>query len=258
MKAKRTPSHRLLGMTLALFAAVLLVLSLPVLGVVSVVFRVALLAAAAVALVVGAVAYGASPRFRSWFGSKLDDQPLYKGLRLRDGISLAEGHAWMRTERERVLVGADDLVQRVLGPLDEIELPEAGRTVARGDPLMVLRRGPRRLRLLSPVAGTVVRRNTTLLDEPRQVNEDPYGSGWTVELREQQPAERSRLYGGPQARSWFQDEVDRLVATIEPTSQYGPAMADGGSLVSDLYRVLDDATWRRVHRQFFELSRNED
>ncbi len=36
----------------------------------------------------------------------------------------------------------------------------------------------------SPVGGEVVAVNEALLDRPEQVNEDPYGEGWLVELRQ--------------------------------------------------------------------------
>lgn len=36
--------------------------------------------------------------------------------------------------------------------------------------------------LYAPVSGRVVKVNEVLLDRPEQVNEDPYGAGWVVEL----------------------------------------------------------------------------
>ena len=258
MRAQHNNSNRLLGPMLAILAGVLLLASLPFLGVVSVIVRVTLLAAAALAAVGGILMYRASPRFRDWFTAKLDEQPQYKGLRLRDGISLAAGHSWLRSERSRAIVGVDDLLQRVLGPVDSVDLPPAGQRVRRGLSLMSLQHGDRRITLRAPLDGTVVRRNTTLLEDPTAINRDPYGRGWAVEIREETPSRRVALHDGVDARHWFQDEVDRLLTSIQSRSQYGPAMADGGTLVPDLYRVLDDACWRRVHREFFDIPQDED
>jgi glycine cleavage system H protein len=40
------------------------------------------------------------------------------------------------------------------------------------------------------VSGKVTAVNTTLKDAPEQVNEDPYGAGWMIEL---EPTEKSEL-----------------------------------------------------------------
>jgi glycine cleavage system H protein len=35
----------------------------------------------------------------------------------------------------------------------------------------------------APVAGTVLRRNEALDDQPELINSDPYGEGWMIKLR---------------------------------------------------------------------------
>jgi glycine cleavage system H protein len=252
MKGKRSIPKLLLGIAVGVFAALLLVLSLPLFAAVAVVLRVILLAIAIAALLGSVVVYLLSPRFRSWLTAQLDEQPKYKGLRLRNGVSLADGHSWVRPKRRGSVIGVDDLAQRALGPIDSVELPETGAMVWRGEPFITLHHGSRRLELRSPLSGTVLRRNTDLLEQPSQVNGDPYGRGWAVEIMELQPPSSRRLHEGERARIWFHDEIDQLIETIEPTTRSVQTMADGGTFVEDLYRVLDDATWRRVHRRFFE------
>jgi glycine cleavage system H protein len=258
MKGNRINPNQLLGIGFAVLAAAMLVLSLPILGVVSVALRVTLLVVAFAALIGGVIAYRVSPRFRSWFSAQLNEQAKYKGLRLRDGVALADGHAWARPERDSVVVGVDDFAQRVLGPVEVVELPEAGAKVWRGEPFVTLRRGSRRLELRSPVSGTVLRKNAELVDQPTQINSDPYGAGWALKVQENRPGQVELLREGRRARAWFHDEIDRLIETVEPVQHALPTMADGGVLIEDLYRVLDDATWRRVHRRFFENREREE
>lgn len=258
MKTTRRRSASPLRATLALTAVIILMLSLPLLAVVSVVLRVSLLAALLVLGVGAVIAHRTSPRFRAWFDAFLDEQPAYKGLRLRDSIALSDGHSWVRAEQGRAIVGMDDLAQSALGPVDHIDLPEPGSYFRRGEPFVALQHGSRQLEIASPLTGAVVRRNISLFRDPSRANKDPYGAGWMVELREEDPSEHARLHAGSDARPWFREEIDRFIHAISPETPYGTAMADGGVLVDELHRALDDASWDRVRHEFFEVQPREE
>lgn len=244
--------------TLALTAVIVLMLCLPLLAIVSVVLRVTLLAALLVLGVGALIAYRTSRRFRGRLDAFLDEQPAYKGLRLRDGLALADGHSWVRGDRGRAIVGMDDLAQSALGPIDGIDLPQPGHRFRRGEPFVALRNGARQLEIGAPLTGSIVRRNIALFHEPGRANKDPYGSGWMVELREEDLSEHDHLHAGSDARPWFRDEVDRFIGALSPTTPYGAAMADGGELVDELHRALDDQSWERVRHEFFELNEREE
>ena len=47
--------------------------------------------------------------------------------------------------------------------------------------------------LFSPIAGEVVAINDRLDKEPALVNSDPYGAGWMIKVRPDDPAESDRL-----------------------------------------------------------------
>ena len=47
--------------------------------------------------------------------------------------------------------------------------------------------------LYCPVAGEVVEVNASLDDDPAVVNSDPYGEGWIIKLKVQNPAEVTAL-----------------------------------------------------------------
>ncbi len=46
--------------------------------------------------------------------------------------------------------------------------------------------------LFAPVSGKVTKVNTALSDEPSNINSDPYGAGWIVEVA---PSDPSQLDG---------------------------------------------------------------
>jgi glycine cleavage system H protein len=231
-----------------------LVASLPVLAVISVLLRGAILAIAIAALTVAGIAYWFSPRFRLWCASCLDTQTEYKGVRLRDDVALAPGHTWVRTSPHNATIGPDDLVQLALGPLDWVWLPAAGTWVAAGGPLITLGAGNRELELCAPISGRVRRVNHELLKHPIRANEDPYGAGWAVDLDPEAANDGTRLKHGCHARQWMRHEVDRFLATLQDSPGSALVMADGGVLVADLNRALSDETWQRLRDEFFGAS----
>lgn len=223
-------------------------LLLPLFAVVAFVGRFVLLAAAIVALLGGLALYAVSPRFRAWLPEVGGADLEYKGLRLAGDVALSQNHVWARCEHDRVIVGSDDFGPTVLGPVSSVDLPELGRRVRRGEPLAQLRRGDRSVVVRAPVDGVVVGHNEALRRHPELVNDEPYADGWIARLSGD--GRTPALPRGRQARAFFRAEVDRLVQALTGTG-HQVVMADGGQLVGQLYREIDDPAWRRVNADFF-------
>ena len=151
-------------------------------------------------------------------------------------------------------MGADDLVQATLGPVDSVELPSVGTRVEQGDRLFSLRRGNRQVDVRAPVSGQVVTRNEALLSDPRLVNRAPFSKGWAVRLKADDLREdRQILIEGRRARRWFRHETDRLMATVLAEDPLAATLPDGGALADDLYRHIDDGAWTKLTKTFFDL-----
>ena len=207
---------------------------------------------AVLVVVPAVVVYALHPGFRRWTDAKIDDRAPFKGLRLSGGFAMHRNHSWAQIFPRHVYVGADDLVQATLGPLESVELPPVGTHVKEGDRLFLLRRGNRSVEVRAPVSGTVTARNEKLLRRPGLINEEPFTRGWAVQLKAENCMEESRrLLVGNQARVWFAREIDRLVASMHGEGVVETSYADGGSLVDDLYRHLDDDAWARLTENFF-------
>jgi glycine cleavage system H protein len=218
----------------------------------AVAMRPLLIVAGLVALVVGLVLYRLSPGFREWFNAAGEPQISYHGLRLATDIAVYPAHSWARRNRRDVVVGADDLVQSTLGPVDTVNLPAVGRRVRQGERLFSLRRGDRSVDVRAPMSGTVVATNEALLDHPDLVNCDPFNRGWAVRIRaDRRRQEKPGLLRGKQARGWFRQEIDRLLATVLAEDAAAPALPDGGALVGELYQHIDDRTWEKLSDTFF-------
>ena len=130
-------------------------------------------------------------------------------------------------------------------------MPPPGSRVEQGGRLFALRRADRRVEVRSPVSGTVVATNQALLQHPELINQRPFTSGWTVRLRADKVREdRQRLLEGRAAKGWFRHEIDRLLAGVLSETAGVYAMPDGGTVVRDLYRQIDDRAWNRLLATF--------
>jgi glycine cleavage system H protein len=230
---------------------ILVILLLPVIVVVAFVLRPFLLVAVIVAAIAGVLASLVSPAFRRWLDSLGERQFCYNGLRLAKDVAVYPGHSWARTAAGDVAVGADDLVQAALGPVERVDLPAIGTHVRQGERLFSLRRADRQVDVRSPVSGTVVVRNDALAQRPDLVNVGPFDGGWAVRLRADNARESTALLRGKDACGWFRREIDRMLATLLADQPIATTLADGGTIAPDLHHRIDERAWRQLSETFF-------
>ena len=92
-----------------------------------------------------------------------------------------------------VRVGITGYAQEALGDIVYVSLPEAGTSVAAGDALGEVESTKSVSDVYAPLAGEVVARNEQLSTTPELINSDPYGEGWLIEIRLNDPAALSGL-----------------------------------------------------------------
>jgi len=92
-----------------------------------------------------------------------------------------------------VRIGITDYAQGELGDVVFVELPKAGATLGKMQVFGTIEAVKAVSELFSPVAGTVVEANGALESDPALVNRDPYGDGWMIKVKVQNPADVSGL-----------------------------------------------------------------
>ncbi|UCE19317.1 MAG: glycine cleavage system protein H [Gemmatimonadota bacterium] len=162
-----------------------------------------------------------------------------------------QGHTWaMATETGTVTVGLDNFAQKVLGAIDNLELPKAGRLLKQGRIAWRLHRGNRVLPQISPIDGTIVEVNGDLQKDPTLANQSPYEKGWVLKVKPARLKENIRnLLQGQLAEKWMELAKSQLAARF-PQS-LGPVYQDGGELIDGVGNTLTDEEWEIVKREFF-------
>jgi len=114
-------------------------------------------------------------------------------LFLPDDVHYTETHEWARDEEETVVAGVGDYAQDQLGDIVFVELPGIGDTLEKGEELGTLESVKAVSEIYMPVTGKIMAINEALAEEPELVNQEPYNSGWMVEIEPDDPEEIQTL-----------------------------------------------------------------
>lgn len=94
-----------------------------------------------------------------------------------------DDHEWISVDGGVATVGITDYAQEQLGDLVFVELPEVGKSVAKGDPAVVVESVKAASDVYAPVDGEITAVNDKLGDDPALVNSSATGDGWLWKMR---------------------------------------------------------------------------
>ena len=110
-------------------------------------------------------------------------------------LKYTKEHEWIRVEGEEAFVGITDYAQSQLGYIVFVECETVGDALEAGDTFGTVEAVKTVSDLYLPVGGEILEFNERLEGEPELVNKDPYGEGWIVKIKINDPAELDGLLG---------------------------------------------------------------
>jgi glycine cleavage system H protein len=111
-------------------------------------------------------------------------------------------HEWVRVEGDEATVGITDFAQNQLGDVVFVEVPEAGKALAKGGDAAVVESVKAASDVYAPVSGTVTEGNQAVVDEPSLANTDPEGAGWFFKLTLSDSHELDALMNADQYKAY--------------------------------------------------------
>jgi len=108
----------------------------------------------------------------------------------------AESHEYVQVEGGVGTVGISDHAQEQLGDVVFVDLPEVGKTVAKGDEVAVVESVKAASEIYAPVSGEIIEVNDAIGDTPSLVNEDAEGKAWFFKIKLSSPDEAATLMDG--------------------------------------------------------------
>lgn len=102
-------------------------------------------------------------------------------------------HEWVSVDGDIATVGISDHAQDHLGDVVYIDLPEAGKSLKKGDVLCTIESVKAASDVYAPVSGNIVEVNAGLDSSPETINSDAEGAGWIAKIKLSSIAELDSL-----------------------------------------------------------------
>ena len=108
-------------------------------------------------------------------------------LEYPEDLKYLDSHEYVRLDGEIATIGVSAFAIDQLGDIVFLELPEVGDAVSVGDNFGTIESVKAVEDLYPPVSGTVIDRNEEMIESPESIAEDPYGEGWLIKVRVDNP-----------------------------------------------------------------------
>jgi glycine cleavage system H protein len=122
-------------------------------------------------------------------------------------LKYTKEHEWARIEGDLVTVGITDYAQQKLGDIVYVELPEIDSEVTATEPFGTIESVKAASDLYAPVSGKVVEIHEELMEDPKAINQDPYGEGWMIRVEWADPLDQ--LLSAEEYANWVDEEENR-------------------------------------------------
>jgi glycine cleavage system H protein len=99
---------------------------------------------------------------------------------------------WIIVTGDEATIGVTDYAQDSLSDIVYLELPAEGDAFEMGDSFGVVESVKAAADLMMPIGGQVLAVNEDLMDEPENINSEPYES-WLIKIKVSDPAELEQL-----------------------------------------------------------------
>ena len=110
-----------------------------------------------------------------------------------EGQYYTKEHEWIRVEGDEVVIGITDHAQDALTDIVYIELPDAGEMCEEMGEFAIVESVKSASPNFAPLAGEITAVNDALDDAPELMNQDPYGEGWIIRMKLDDPSAVSTL-----------------------------------------------------------------
>ncbi len=124
-----------------------------------------------------------------------------------EDLNYTKDHEWVRVKGSEATVGITDHAQHQLGDVVYVELPKVGDKFEASEPFGSVESVKAVSEVYMPVGGSVIEVNDSLNDAPELVNEDPYGDGWMIRIKIDNPAQVDALLTAIEYEDYIKEEA---------------------------------------------------
>ncbi len=127
-------------------------------------------------------------------------------LEYPDDLKYLDTHEYARLDGEIATIGITAFAVDQLGDIVFVELPEMGDAIEKGEKFGTIESVKAVEDLNAPLSGTVIEVNSPLMDTPEQIGDDPYGEGWLLKIRMDDPGDLEDTLSADEYRAQVEGE----------------------------------------------------
>lgn len=114
-------------------------------------------------------------------------------MNIPETLRYTKDHEWIRIEGDVATIGITDFAQGELGDIVYVDINTVGSALNAEEVFGTVEAVKTVSDLFLPVAGTILEVNPALEGAPELVNSDPYGEGWMVKVKVNNPEDVNGL-----------------------------------------------------------------
>lgn len=170
------------------------------------------------------------------------------------GVFISEGHCWAAVSQDGTVdVGIDDFAKKLIGKIDDIEFPNLGMSITKGQPLYSIKQGKKSIHFNSPVSGQVAKINTDLGDNISALDYSTYEKNWICSIdADKLDTELTQLKIGKNAVSFYQDEIDKYTKEIKNYIRNDDKKKESFEIYWGQLENLEEKNWYIITGEFFK------
>ncbi len=163
------------------------------------------------------------------------------GFTFSPELFYSEDHIWAKPMDQFIKLGLDDMGSTLAMEADSIRLPPVGSVLKKRQTLAEIVTAGKKIKVPSPLAGTVSVLNRDVEESPTLAWRDPYRRGWLIMIQPEKTEEVSELLSGNRAKEWFSRQAAGLATLFMKWAPKPPKK--GESLDGHLIRRIVRDRW---------------
>ena len=118
----------------------------------------------------------------------------FRDYEVPENLRYHKEHCWVKDAGQgQVIIGWTDFAQKLAQEITSLFVPEEGNPIKKDQYMGTIETGKWVGKVYSPVDGTILEVNESVMDRPRVINEDPYGEGWVLKVKLNSPDQLKTL-----------------------------------------------------------------
>ncbi len=168
------------------------------------------------------------------------------------GVFISKNHCWASIDQNGdVKIGIDDFASKIIGKITDIDLPNLGMQLKKGQTAFSIKQGHRSIPFKSPLTGQAAKVNHELLENLDSLKISPYENNWIFTIdAENLDEELKQLYIGNSAVLQYQEDIENYQEEIKKSKPKDEIIKDKELFAGEL-ETLDDYYFDNITKLFF-------